>query len=181
MNSLARSIAAALILLTPFAARADVEAGVEAFRKANFPAALKELEPAAQNGNAVAHYFLGKMHGAGLGVPKDAAKATAHFKTAAEGGLTYAQVELANALVLGDGIESDLVEAMKWLFIAADAGLGEGRDNLNQIGKNVDRRTLLEARVRARQWQAENKTISPGDAESLLAAPPEMPGAPARN
>jgi len=169
---------AALLLLAAPAARAGVEAGADAYRQADFPAALKELKPAAAKGDPVAQYLLGKMYSAGLGIERNQKKATELFKASAEAGLPYAQVDLGNALVLGDGIEQDFIEGIKWLLIAADVGVAEAKTQLNAMGAAVDRPTALEARLKARQWEATNKTFALDSQESVMAAPAVAPKLP---
>ena len=169
---------AALVLLAAPAARAGVEAGADAYRQADFPTALKELMPAAEKGDPVAQYLLGKMYSAGLGVERDQKKATDLFKSSAEAGLPYAQADLGNALVLGDGIEQDFIEGIKWLLIASDTGLADARRQINAIGAVVDRPTALEARLKARQWESSNKTFALDSQESVMAAPVPTPTMP---
>lgn len=170
---------AAFLLLAAPVARAGVEEGADAYRRADFATALKELKPAAETGSPVAQYLLGKMFSAGLGVERDQKKATELFKASAEKGLAYAQVDLGNALVLGDGVEQDFIEGIKWLIIASDTGLEDAKKQVAAINGVVDRPTALDARLKARQWEANNKTFPLDSPESSMAAPAEAPQMPA--
>lgn len=98
---------------------ASSQKGISAFQRGKYEDALKHLEPAAEKGDPEALYYLGRMYGAGQGVPRDQNKATAFFKKAAEGGSPGAQQSLGSALMLGEGIETDMIEALKWFIVSA--------------------------------------------------------------
>ena len=164
-------LVAALLLLAPGAARADVAEGATAFRQADFPTALKELQGPAEQGSAPAQYLLGRMYSAGLGVEKNPQKATEYFKAAAESGLPYAQIELANALTLGDGIEQDFFEAMKWLMIANESKLADAKLRLAVIARSLDRKSQIEANIKARQWLREHTLIDLNSLEAGMVDP----------
>jgi len=57
---------------------ASSQKGISAFQRGKYEDALKHLEPAAEKGDPEALYYLGRMYGAGQGVPKDQNKATAY-------------------------------------------------------------------------------------------------------
>lgn len=75
--------AALAVLLVPFTALADTEAGVDAFVSKNFDVALKELMPAATAGDSQALFVLGQMYSFGYGVKKDVKKALELYGKAA--------------------------------------------------------------------------------------------------
>lgn len=73
---------------------------------------------------SVAAYRLGLLYSAGHpGVPKDGAKATAHFLMAAEKGILPAQYQLALLYDVGDKIPENRDQAKFWMERAADGGL----------------------------------------------------------
>ncbi|PLK24325.1 SPOR domain-containing protein [Novosphingobium sp. TH158] len=67
-------------------ARADVKAGVDAWARGDFPAAIKEWEGPAGRGDADAQFNLGQAYKWGKGVNQDLKKAELYFgKAAAQG------------------------------------------------------------------------------------------------
>jgi len=84
--------------------------------------AIEWLERAGQAGYAPAFTELGLAFGPGQ--PKaDPERAAAAFLHAAELGDMHAQFNLANCLLLGDGVQSDLREAARWYRAGAEQGL----------------------------------------------------------
>lgn len=65
----------------------------------------------------------------GIGCAVDKAGAALRFRTSAEQGYDFAQLQLGKMLLLGDGIASDQVEAVAW-FTQASASLPEAQYNL---------------------------------------------------
>ncbi|MBK20374.1 MAG: hypothetical protein CMM52_16200 [Rhodospirillaceae bacterium] len=102
--------------------------GKRALKNQNFAVALKELRPAAAKGDPEATYLLGGMYGAGFGVKKDAKKAVELYGEAANSGHVGAQKEYGAALALGEGIEKNTDEGLKWLMIAVQQGHQGARD-----------------------------------------------------
>lgn len=77
-------IGAGLVATVP--AVADVKAGVDAWARGDFPAAVKEWEGPASRGDADAQFNLGQAYKWGKGVPQDLKKAELYFgKAAAQG------------------------------------------------------------------------------------------------
>ena len=74
INAAFRLIASSLffILITgPFPAYAGLAEGLAAYDRADYAAALRELAPLAEKGDAAAQYRLGRMASLGQGVPRD--------------------------------------------------------------------------------------------------------------
>lgn len=149
-------------LLIAGQAAADTPAGRDAFQRSDFETALKELTPEADKGDPEALYLLARMHQAGFGVPKDLAKAAAYFGKAAERDYADAQYAYAQILMLGEGINQNVVEGVKWLFIAARMNGHEGASK--QLEKlPTSREVAIEARKAAYEWMAEkDKKIPAG-------------------
>lgn len=81
---LAGVVGAGLIGTVP--AMADVKAGVDAWARGDFPAAVKEWQGPASRGDADAQFNLGQAYKWGKGVPQDLKKAELYFgKAAAQG------------------------------------------------------------------------------------------------
>ena len=65
--------------------------GFDAAKQGDFETALKEFKPLAEQGDALAQYYLGDLYLNGLGVPRDFEAATKWFTLAAEQGNAKAQ------------------------------------------------------------------------------------------
>ena len=143
--------AAALALSTP--AAAAVEDGIRAFKRGDYARAIEELGPAADGGDSEAQFTLGKIHEAGLGRTKDPTRAAALYKAAAEQDHPMAQHSFAYALFMGEGVEQDLVEALKWFILAARNGVEAAAAFGNRVSKILPRRFIIDARRAARQWR----------------------------
>jgi len=87
--------------------------------KKDFATAMKELTPLAQQGNADAQIFLGKMYMSGQGVPKDADLALKWFKAAADEGNAEGQFFLGAMYLLPS---KDIPQGLKWLRLFRAAG-----------------------------------------------------------
>ncbi len=82
------------------------------------PEAVKYLAMAAENGDALAAYQLGKLYQAGTDIEKSQAQATYYFKKGAENGLADSQLAYANCLIA----EKNFSEAFAFAKKAAAQG-----------------------------------------------------------
>ncbi len=85
----------------------------------NFSAGLKA---AAEQGIAVAQYYLGICYYNGEGVKQDFNEAFRWYKSAAEQGNADAQCRLGNCYKNGEGVQQDYNEAFRWYKAAAEQG-----------------------------------------------------------
>lgn len=69
-----------------------------------------------------ASYCLAYMNVNGLGVEQNLKKGLEYYIKASEFGVVDAQNKAAHQLEIGDGCDSNLSEAFKWYYIAADTG-----------------------------------------------------------
>lgn len=123
---------AALLVLQSGPAWAGLDEGVTAWKRGEYSAALRELRPLAEQGNAKAQFFLGEMYLYGFGVPQDDREAVKWYRRAAEQGAALAQRQLGIMYAEGLGVPQDYREAVKWNRLAAEQGnaraqLGLGR------------------------------------------------------
>ena len=102
-------LAAAMMAATP--ALADVKAGVEAWSRGDYPAAVAQWRGPAAAGDADAQFNLGQAYKLGRGVPADQAQATELFRKAAVQGHPQATDNYALAL-FQSGKKAD---ALPWL------------------------------------------------------------------
>ena len=69
---------------------------------------------AAERGNVIAQYELGRQYQLGQGVQKDPTKAVEWYRKAAEQGHPVAQFNLGTAYEEGTGVTKDLAQAVQW-------------------------------------------------------------------
>jgi uncharacterized protein len=123
--------------------------------------ALHYAVKAADRGVARAQYLLGSMYRDGKGVEKDFAKAIALFRKAAEQDYAWAQFDLGLIYYVGEGAPLDLVEAYRWIGLAATPRPDDGMNTeipasvlLDELGAKLTPDQLKEAQERMRQWRA---------------------------
>lgn len=121
---------AALLLAAPFPARAGLAEGLAAYDRADYAAALRELAPLAEKGDAAAQYRLGRMASLGQGVPRDPRGAAEWFHKAAEQGLAEAQAALGYLCLIGEGVSQNNDLALAWTRKAAEQGDAQAQFNL---------------------------------------------------
>ena len=109
----------ALMLLTMSApAFADVKAGVDAWERGDYPAAVAAWRPLALSGDADAQFNLAQAYKLGRGVPADLVAAEDWYRKAALKG--HVQAEDNYGLVLFQN--GKRAEAMPWIRKSADRG-----------------------------------------------------------
>lgn len=129
----------AILLGATAAAGQSLERAEAAYYRGDYAAAMRLLQPLAEQGNEHAQYLIGFMYERAQGVSKDPAKAAEWYGLAAERGHPHAQNNLGVLYKNGQGVSQDYVKAYKWFSIAvsgylpADFGHRE-RAILNQQG-----------------------------------------------
>jgi TPR repeat protein len=101
---LATLLAAATLGLIAYA---GFKEGLSAYRQGDYAKALKEWQPLAEQGDAVAQFNLGLMYANGQGVPQDYKEALKWFRKAAEQGVASAQHNLGVMYAFGQGMPQD--------------------------------------------------------------------------
>jgi hypothetical protein len=119
-----------LILAWTGAARADMEAGIEAYKRGDYDAARAAWAPLATAGDPEAQYFLGHLYANGQGVGRDTGKALILFRASARQGDPYGQFALGYVYEHGQGVEPDAGEAVRWYRAAAAQGNLAAQNNL---------------------------------------------------
>src|SRR4029453_16305922 len=112
-------VAAALFaaIAAPVSAQ-SVKAGIEAWQRADYAAAVAIWRPLADAGDADAQFNLGQAYRLGRGVPIDLGVAKVFFERAAKAGHLDATTTLG-LLLFQNGDQS---QGLKWLRQAADQG-----------------------------------------------------------
>lgn len=103
-------------------ARADFNAGLQAYQRGDYAGAIQEWRPIAEKGDANAQYNLGLMYARGQGLSRDYAEAAKWYRKAAEQGNTNAQYNLGVMYANGEGVPQDQSAALNWFKKAAEQG-----------------------------------------------------------
>jgi uncharacterized protein len=101
---------------------ADFKAGVDAYHRGDYATALREWQPLAEQGQALAQYNLGLLYANGQGVSKDDAQAQQWYEKAAAQGHADAQVNLGILYDYGRGVAQDYKKAVYWYRLSAKQG-----------------------------------------------------------
>jgi TPR repeat protein len=121
MSRLIACLALVLLLASPAAARADYDAGEEAYNNQQWIAAIANLRPIAESDDRAA-YLLGKMYLDGDGVVPDSETAMKLYRTSAAKGNINAMVSIGAIFQGGIGYARDFKLARIWFKRAAEAG-----------------------------------------------------------
>jgi uncharacterized protein len=152
------SVAFALSIICLVAtARADFQAGMDAYNREDFKTALHEWQPLADHGDARAQFSLGLLYENGDGVPRDYAKARQWYEKAAAQGDAKAQLYLGLQSSFGQGVPMDLVEAYMWYSLAAGNGNPHAPGYRADLSREMTPAQIAEAQKRAREWKLKGK------------------------
>lgn len=110
--------AACVALLSAPVSAQSVKAGIEAWQRADYSAAVAIWRPLAEKGDADAQFNLGQAYRLGRGVPLDLGAAQTWFERAASSGHVDAETTLG-LLLFQNG---DRATGLKWLRRAAEQG-----------------------------------------------------------
>ena len=113
---------ALLIVCLAAPAWADFKSGEIAYHRHDYATALREWQPLAKQGHAVAQYNLGLLYANGQGVPKDDVQARQWYEKAAAQGHADAQVNLGSLYDYGRGVPQDFKKAVYWYRLSAKQG-----------------------------------------------------------
>ena len=109
---------------------ADFKAGADAYQSGDYATALREWQPLAEQGHALAQYNLGLLYANGQGVSKDDAQARQWYEKAAAQGHADAQVNLGILYDYGRGVPQDYKMAVYWYRLSANQGNDLAQRNL---------------------------------------------------
>jgi hypothetical protein len=151
---------------TPVAA-GSVEDATDAWDRKDYATALRLSRPLAEQGNAVAQFYLGNMYLRGKGVPHDYAEARKWLRGAADQGYPRAQLFLGLMYGQGDaGVAQDYVQAYMWLKLAAvQLSHAPGREHasadaatiaLYALAAKMTPAQIAEAEKLVRKWKPTN-------------------------
>jgi hypothetical protein len=120
---------------------ADYDAGVEAYTKGDYAAAIAEWQDLAEAGDPDSQFGMALIHESGRGVGRDYREAVRWYTAAAEQGHSASQFNLGHLLRLGAGTEPDMEGAVRWWTAAAESGLPQAQVMLGlayQRGEGVE-------------------------------------------
>ena len=126
------------IFVSPTIARADMKAGIAAYRAGDYKTALAEFSALAEAGDPNAQFSLAVLYLSGRGVERDVAKALDLHRKAADQGLVAAEHGLGVFYYQGMGVKQDYAEALKWFGRAAAKGFAESEFNLGVMYFNSE-------------------------------------------
>src|SRR5215472_3360871 len=109
----------AILLCSTFCAAANLESAKRAYEQKDYAAALREFSPLAEQGNADAQLYLGRMYMTGQGVLRDPDQAMKWLKASALQGNADAEFFVGSYYLLP---HRDVAEGVKWLRLSAEQG-----------------------------------------------------------
>jgi uncharacterized protein len=114
-------IAIVLSVFAPAAAQ-DINAGMEAYERGDYAAALREWRSVAEDGDEIAQYNLGVLYANGQGVEQDNIEAFKWWRRSAQQGFVEATFNLGHMYAHGVGVHQDHSQAVRWWRTAANQG-----------------------------------------------------------
>ena len=123
----------ALLFVLRGTGAADLQKGLQAYDRADYVVALRELRPLAERGEAVAQYHLGAMYDDGEGVLEDDREAARWYRRSAEQGYAAAQLDLGMMYATGRGVDEDAREAAHWYRRVAEQGYASAQYILGEM------------------------------------------------
>ncbi|MCP3982282.1 MAG: SEL1-like repeat protein [bacterium] len=142
------TVAACVLLLVPGVILGDYYAGLDAYERGDFSAALENWLPLARQGDAEAQFRAARVF-AIEGELQDLGEAFGWYLAAAESGHARAQNNLGGMYEAGRGTDPDPGQAARWYRAAAERGRPVAQNNLARLyeeGLGVERDTELAAR-----------------------------------
>lgn len=130
------------LLIVCDGAVADTRKGYDAYTGGDFKTAIEEFRNSAQQGDALAMFYLGESYYNGRGVLQDFAEGIKWYRQSGDKGQVEAQETLGGLYFFGKGIAQDFAEAAKWFRKAAEGGDAQSTYLLGYLyedGKGVPR------------------------------------------
>ena len=131
------------LVLSPAAARADMQAGWQAYTAGDYDTAISEWQPLAEAGDYQAAYALGMA----FQIKGEPAQAVPWYEQAASAGLTEAQILLGTIYARGGEVPRNLVRAYAWLYKAAKKESPNARLILESVAGLMTAEEIEEAKA----------------------------------
>jgi len=143
-----RHLVAAIALVSAGPALAEIETARDFMDAGNYAAAMEELLPAANSGNAEAEELIGVMYALGLGVAQDDQRAFEWYLRAALKGHAGAQSGVGWYYEVGRGIEApDLIRAYMWYVLSTVGGDPDAAVSQEEVIKKMTPEQIEKALV----------------------------------
>lgn len=124
----------AIAIARPLSALAGMPEWLEAERRGDWPALVREYEAAARRGNATAMYNLSLSYYEGRGVQRDDRMCLLWAAESAKRGFAPAMHLMGVLYDEGKGgVQRNLAEAFRWFLAAANAGYPDSMFNVGQM------------------------------------------------
>jgi TPR repeat protein len=139
-------------------APASYQKGMKHYKPDDVAAAVRELKPLAEQGNAEAQFNLGSLYYQGWGVPQDYSDAIQWLRKAAEQGHVFAQVTLGSIYAEGaqGKIQKDYPQALMWFIFAAAQGDMDAIEFRDSMASRMTPTQIAEAQRLAREFKPQN-------------------------
>ena len=134
----------------------DMQKGLAAAIKGDYPAALREFRPLAEKGNAHAQVQLGEFYQLGYVVARDYKEAVRLYGLAAAQGFADGQHNLGSMYFNGNGVIQDNVYAHMWWNIAASSGIASAVKNRDIVAEKMTAADISKAQELARECVKKN-------------------------
>jgi len=138
----------AILLCSTLCAAADLQSAKRAYQQKDYATALKEFSPLAEEGNADAQLYLGKIYMLGQSVLQDPNQAMKWLKASGLQGNAEAQFFVGSYYVLP---HRDIAEGVKWLRLSAEQGQQDAQLLLGKTYLQGDK-DLPRDPVQAEMW-----------------------------
>lgn len=116
-----------IVVCATFAAAGPLEDANSAYQREDYMRAAQLYRPLAEQGDAQAQRYLGRMYYKGQGVPQDYQEALNWYRKAAKQGDEMSQLDLGRMYYKGQGIPQDFIRAHMWINTALVTSKGHGR------------------------------------------------------
>lgn len=138
------------------------DAGMSAYERHRYAAAVSAFEPLTHQGHAGAEFMLGVAYYYGRGVSQDRRKAAVWFYKSARQGNPGAQLAYGSLHIRGVGVIQNLVKAHTWLAVAALSGVPQLREQALRLRDDAAGHMTASEIERARELTREWRPVRPG-------------------
>jgi TPR repeat protein len=138
MRCLSVVLLVTLSALAPPAPALEFRDGLDAYRRQDWPTAVKVFTLLADRGDARSQFALAMMYDRGEGLANDDRKALEWYTRSAEAGYAKAQLNLGFMYERGEGVAKDTEQAHRWFREAAMQGNPEAFAHLSELASGGD-------------------------------------------
>jgi TPR repeat protein len=139
-------------------ASSNYDRGIRHYKPDDVAAAVRELKPLAEQGDAEAQFNLGSLYYQGWGVPQDYKEAVKWLRKAAEQGHVFSQATLGTVYAEGvqGVVEKDYPQALMWFIFAAAKGDKEALEFRDNLASRMTPAQITEAQKLAREFKPQD-------------------------